>query len=241
MKRFGIIGNPVAGSMSPALFAAAYEGRYPYDLIEESSFETAWARFLKDYHGINVTAPFKQLAFQKADFASPAASRCKAANLMVKTADGLYAYNTDVAGVRDSIGPGYKTALVIGTGGAARAAVVGLQQMGCTVTVTGRNAEKTSALADELECRGISLQEACKEAPEVIVYTLPGSAPVPEGLPFAGAVVLEAEYKHPQLEGIPCRQYLSGKHWLVHQALAGYALFTGEEPSARKIWQTINP
>ena len=66
MKRFALIGHPVAGSLSPRLFTAAYEGRYPYDLID-APFDEAWARFLADYHGINVTAPYKQDAFRAVD------------------------------------------------------------------------------------------------------------------------------------------------------------------------------
>ena len=64
MDKFGIIGNPVAGSMSPRLFAAAYDGRWAYELIEGSDFEASWARFLQEYKGINITAPFKEAAFR---------------------------------------------------------------------------------------------------------------------------------------------------------------------------------
>ena len=42
INRFGLIGNPVSGSKSPDLFKAAYGGKFPYDLIEEPDFETAW-------------------------------------------------------------------------------------------------------------------------------------------------------------------------------------------------------
>ena len=40
--KFALIGHPVAGSLSPRLFAAAYDGRYPYDLIDRECFEDAW-------------------------------------------------------------------------------------------------------------------------------------------------------------------------------------------------------
>lgn len=239
MKRFGIIGHPVAGSLSPVLFSAAYDGRYPYDLLDDEDFEVVWARFLAGYDGINVTAPFKQDAFAQLEDVSDAARRCEAVNLVVKTPDGLKGYNTDVFGVLGAVGEGPRRTLVVGAGGAARAAVAAALMLGGEVTVAGRNAAKTAALSASMGCRGISLEEARGESPELMIYTLPGSAPVPEGLPFDGAQVLEAEYKHPQLESVPCREYIHGKHWLVHQALAGYALFTGEEPSAEKIWQAI--
>ena len=44
--RYGLIGHPVQGSGSPALFRAAYNGTWTYDLIDEADFETAWNRFL---------------------------------------------------------------------------------------------------------------------------------------------------------------------------------------------------
>lgn len=239
MKRFGIIGNPVAGSLSPVLFKAAYNGRYPYDLIEEPDFEAAWARFLADYHGVNVTAPYKQEAFARVDIASEEARRCEAVNLVVKTERGLVGYNTDVYGVKGAIRNIPAQTLVVGTGGAARAAIVAAQSSDSAVTVAGRNPVKTAALAEALGCRGLSLEEAAGERPDLIIYTLPGSAPVPSGLPFSGAVVLEAEYKTPRLARVPCREYIGGKHWLVYQALCGYSLFTDEEPSAENLWQAI--
>ena len=62
MKKFGLIGHPIAHSLSPALFKAAFGGRYTYDLIEEEDFEKAYGRFLEEYDAINVTAPFKESA-----------------------------------------------------------------------------------------------------------------------------------------------------------------------------------
>ena len=100
MEKFGIIGNPVAGSMSPRLFAAAYNGRWPYELIEGADFDASWARFLREFKGINVTAPFKEDAFRAADNVAPAARRIGAVNLAVKTPWGVEAYNTDYEGVR---------------------------------------------------------------------------------------------------------------------------------------------
>ena len=85
MKRFGLIGHPVAGSFSPRLFEAAYGGRYAYDLIEGAEFGASWRRFLEGYHGINVTAPFKLDAFESVDVLTESARLCGAVNLAVKT------------------------------------------------------------------------------------------------------------------------------------------------------------
>lgn len=100
MKRFGLIGHPIAHSLSPSLFRAGYDGKYLYDLIQTPDFEEAYQRFLDGYDGINVTAPFKELAYAKADILSEECRIIKATNMLVKTPDGIKAYNSDFLGVR---------------------------------------------------------------------------------------------------------------------------------------------
>ena len=236
--KFALIGHPVAGSLSPRLMAAAYDGRHSYDLLDFEHFEDAWKAFVDGYDGINVTAPFKQDAFARVDVLSPQARATGAVNLVVRRVDGFVGYNTDVDGVVMALketGIAFKEALVVGTGGAARAAVYAAQLLGCQVTVTGRSLEKASALG----CPAVSFGEAAALHPDVILYTLPGRVPVPEGLPFAHAVVLEAEYRIPQLTGVPCRQYVSGRRWMLGQAVAGYRIFTGEEPCVEKMEKVL--
>ncbi len=230
MRRFALIGHPVAGSLNPSLIAVAYKGRYTYDLLDFENFEDAWQAFLDGYYGINVTAPFKQDAFAKVDSLSARALSTGAVNLVVPDGKGGFAgYNTDVDGVvlaLEETGLRFHEALVVGTGGAARAAVYAARHLGCNVTVTGRSLEKAEALG----CPAVSFEEAARLRPDLVIYTLPGRAPIPEGLPFAGSVVLEAEYRNPALSAVRCRKYISGNRWLLHQAVAAYRIFTGEEP-----------
>ena len=100
MKKFGLIGHPIAHSLSPSLFNAAYDGKYAYDLIEGEDFESSYQRFIEEYDAINVTAPFKELAFAKADILSEECQSTGATNLLVKTKAGIKAYNSDFLGVR---------------------------------------------------------------------------------------------------------------------------------------------
>ena len=100
MKRFGLIGHPIAHSLSPALFKAGYDGKYPYALIETADFDEAYIRFLNGYEGINVTAPFKELAYARADILSDECRIIKATNLLIRTPEGIKAYNSDYLGVR---------------------------------------------------------------------------------------------------------------------------------------------
>jgi len=236
--KFALIGHPVAGSLSPRLIAAGYAGRHSYDLLDFERFDDAWQAFLDGYDGINVTAPFKQDAFRRVDVLSPKARATGAVNLVVPCAEGFIGHNTDVDGVLMALqetGLSFADALVVGTGGAARAAAYAAQTLGCRVTITGRSVEKAAGLGYP----AVSFGEAASLTPDVVLYTLPGRAPVPEGLPLARAVVLEAEYRIPQLTDVPCRQYVSGRRWMLGQAVAGYRLFTGEEPDVREMLQVL--
>ena len=237
MKRFGLIGHPVAGSLSPRLFEAAYGGRYSYDLLEGADFSVSWQRFLDGYDGINITAPFKQDAFRAVDVLSEDARRCGAVNLAVKTADGLAGFNTDVDGVVLAVqetGLPVTEALVVGCGGAGRAAAVAAQRLGCRVTLTNRTSARAASLASQLGCAWAPLPTLTSLSPDLVIYTVPGPM---EGLPdFPEAVILEANYKTPCLEGHG-RAYVSGLRWLLYQAVAGYEIFTGEKPDASAMFR----
>ena len=130
MNKFGLIGYPISHSLSPALFKAAYNGKYIYDLIEIEDFETAYQKFLDEYAVINVTAPFKEPAFKKADIVSEECRAIGATNILMKREDGkIVAGNSDHLGVSGAIAKCItartdinKVALIVGCGGAAKAA-----------------------------------------------------------------------------------------------------------------------
>ena len=146
--RFGLIGHPIEHSLSPALFKAGYGGKYPYELIQGEDFETSYQRFIDNYEGINVTAPFKEMAYAKADIVSEECRLCKAANLLIKTPEGIKAYNSDLLGVRmwlmeilnhPSVASDFPTTLVVGCGGAGRAAASAAASLGMKVVLMNRN------------------------------------------------------------------------------------------------------
>lgn len=257
--RFGIIGDPVDHSLSPSLFKAAYGGKYPYDLIQGNVFATSWQRFLDDYDGINITAPFKENACRSVDILSPGALCTGAVNLAVKTPRGIEGHNTDIYGVIGSVrdvlgGAGYPSvpkALVIGCGGAGRAAVVAAAQMGYAVSLLNRTFSKAEALAREMSQYYISTipasdLKAAVSSADLIIYTASGplegldkltSADLTTSPDRPAKILFEAAYREtsfgPRLrtvmEDAGCR-YVSGKKWLLHQAVAGYGIFTGEAP-----------
>jgi len=235
MKKFGLIGNPISHSKSPALFRAGYHGKYVYDLIEAPDFEASWKRFLDEYDGINVTAPYKEQAYAKADILSAECEAIGATNLLVKTPEGIKAYNSDYSSVALMLLDVMKehqvsTALVVGCGGAGKAATVAALEVGLKTSIANRNIEKAEEFSSHLsEIFGKKRKVAVyklEEMPEadVILYTLPLAIPGIEK--FEGKIILEANYKDPVLNGE------SGKKWLLGQAVNGYVLFTGEQPDS---------
>ena len=275
--KFGLIGHPIAHSLSPALFKAGYDSRYPYQLIEGADFEDSYRRFLEGYDGINVTAPFKEPAFAKADILSPECEAIGATNLLVKTPDGIKAYNSDYLGVRmllsdvlqrvksvlppwpQGVGPTTKEwegffsnplpphtavkALIVGLGGAGKAAAAAAESLGMEVIRMNRTIRdgQTRPLSDFREC----FREA-----DIIIYNIPAAIPEMNELtdsdftPGRPKHIMEANYRNPSFdenlikkikEANPLAEYTGGRTWLLYQALTGYEIFTGEKPDLEKM------
>lgn len=206
--RFGLIGYPIGHSQSPALFAELCGGEWEYDLIEEVTFEAAWNRFVNGpYKAVNVTAPYKTQAAAMADIKSPAVERTGAANILVKTPEGIAAYNSDYLAVKELLNnAGAKSVTIIGLGGAGRAALAAAEELGLPV-------------------RGLHHDEIGDGvSDDVIVYTLPSASPGYDRLECR--TLIEANYKDPCLTN--CQGYIPGTEWLSLQASLGYPLMTGE-------------
>jgi shikimate dehydrogenase len=249
-KKFGLIGHPIAHSLSPALFKAGYDGRYPYELIEGEDFEESYRRFLEGYDGINVTAPFKEPAFAKADILSPECEIIGATNLLVKTPQGVMAFNSDFLGVRmwlEETTAGGLSVLIVGLGGAGKAAAAAAESLGMEVIRMNRTIkdDKTRPLDDFREC----FREA-----DIVIYNIPTAIHALNELtdndftPGRPKFILEANYKNPSFDEAllermrqanPLAGYTGGKTWLLYQALTGYELFTGEKPDLANMSEVI--
>jgi shikimate dehydrogenase len=165
MKRLAVIGQPIAHSLSPAMHNAALAalgltGEWSYEAIELSSeeFAAGVTRLRGEgFVGANVTIPHKLAALELATEASAAAREIGAANTLTFTGDGVRADNTDAPGLVAAMEIPLKgsRALVLGAGGAARAAVWGLRREGAEVDVLNRTPGSASRLAAELDARAL--------------------------------------------------------------------------------------
>jgi shikimate dehydrogenase len=155
----GVLGHPVGHSRSPAMHNAAYaelglDWRYVKLPVAPDLFEeTVRALPGSGYRGANVTIPHKLAALAIADDPTPAAEAIGAANTLTFADGRIAADNTDAGGLVDAIEAPVEglRALVLGAGGAGRAAAWALREAGAEVVVWNRTAERAAELARELD------------------------------------------------------------------------------------------
>ena len=162
MKHFAVLGDPIGHSRSPAMHAAAYRALgMPHDYVAlraDAGDLPALVQQLRDglYDGFNVTVPHKRAVLDLVDSVAPSADAVGAANSLVREPSGkIVAHNTDVAALAQEIarlGPEFRPgswrhALVLGSGGAARAAMTALAvDLGVSLIVVRTRSPQTSAL-----------------------------------------------------------------------------------------------
>jgi shikimate dehydrogenase len=150
MKVFGLIGYPLSHSFSKGFFAEKFQKEGINDCIyenfplEDISQFPALLEQQPDLRGLNVTIPYKEAVLPWLDELSPAAEQIKAVNC-IQFHEGIrIGFNTDVMGFKRSLQPLLKphhtNALVLGTGGAAKAVMFVLQELNIPYTAVSRRA-----------------------------------------------------------------------------------------------------
>ncbi|HXF32885.1 MAG TPA: shikimate dehydrogenase [Solirubrobacterales bacterium] len=270
MPNLAVIGHPVAHSRSPAMQTAALSelglaGEWTYGALDVApqDFEAEVAELAAagEYAGVNVTVPHKEAALAMADEATAAARAIGAANTLTFGAGRIAAANTDAGGLLRSLPGGLAApsgrALVLGAGGAARAAIWALGHGGegapgadgeptaieaFQVDVWNRTAERGEAVAAALGARAVAEPDAADYA--LIVNTtavgLAGEDPFAH-LPIAadsfvpGQVVVDMVYGEepsPLLAAAAAAAatVVDGLEMLVQQGALSLRIWTGEEP-----------
>lgn len=152
MKKFGLLGKKLDYSFSKGFFTAFFEKHgidASYENIEIPELE-AWfeQKGYADFSGFNVTIPYKTSIIPFLDAVSPEAMQIGAVNT-VKVENGkLTGYNTDAFGFQQSIKPflnnHHQRALILGTGGAAKAVAFVLKNIGLDILYASRNPQNSN-------------------------------------------------------------------------------------------------
>lgn len=244
----GVAGQPIAHSLSPVIHGvwikaagldAVYRAFGPADA--EAFAELVDQGRRGALRGLNVTAPFKEQALALADEASETARACGAANLLVFEDGRVRADNTDGPGLMAAVAeqaPGLdvrgRPVVVLGAGGAARAAAAALKAAGAEVGVLNRTAERALALADDL---GVAVVEAGALGEAALVVN---ALSVPPAIDLAAlrsdTVLMDMTYRP------PLTPFLAGGRARGLTTVDGLAMLIGQAgPSFRALFGIAPP
>ncbi len=265
MQRVGLIGDPVAHSRSPEMQNAAFEelgidARYELWPTPADGLPARIALLRSpDVLGANVTIPHKLTVMSLLDEIAPSAETVGAVNTIVKRAGRLIGHNTDADGLaaalREIGWDAPEQAMVLGAGGAARAALVALHQLGTrAIRVLARDSASAERLAaamsrhmtgvsllwGDLYTEDLTLWQRMLARTEIVINATPlGMAP-DDPLPLsdaaldripAGTLVMDlVTHDTPLLAAARARQLpaLNGLPMLLHQGALAFTLWTGK-------------
>ncbi|MFH1520746.1 MAG: shikimate kinase [Candidatus Micrarchaeota archaeon] len=250
---FAVVGKPVLHSRSPQMMNSVFQA-LGIDAIytrlaaesAEQALETAKAIGMK---ALNITTPFKQEMAGLVEL-DGVAKKLGAVNTVLFYEDGkILGINTDVDGVVgafSSVDIKNKKAVVLGAGGAAKAAVVGLLSIGAEITVVNRSVEKAEEISNTFGCKYASLTDlkSALEGCTILVSALSTyERVVPPELLKKEMVVFDANYaKETQLlkdaKEAGCKT-IDGTEWLAHHGVKVFEIFTGKKVSLEIIKKAI--
>ncbi len=246
-KVYGVIGNPIAHSLSPVMHNAAFAARrlnavfLPFRVRDLRDFLASVK--LLGIAGFAVTLPHKQAILGRLDGCEPLAEQIGAVNTVVVRGRGrLYGYNTDYVGVLRALQGRMPLAasrvLLLGAGGAARAAAFALAHAGATVSVCARRPAQARALARAIGGAQIERGKLQDEFFDAVVNCTPvgmhpgGGSPL-ERQELNCRVVMDWIYRPRKTEllrraerrGI---EIVSGVEMFVAQGTAQWEIWTGK-------------
>jgi shikimate dehydrogenase len=246
MMRFGVVGDPVKHSLSPAIHNAGFrhlgiDAEYVHIEAAVEVFGSVIEELRTgELTGVSVTMPHKATAYAAVDSRSALAEQSSAVNTIIRSDGRLEGFNTDVAGVSHAISlldlPADVPVLILGTGGAARAAVVALGEH--PVAISGRNSVEASEVLTRTHVSGVvqpwgePLEGAAvvnatplgmyeEQLPTGIVEAAGGLVDMTYGAARTPAIMLAHNNGIPAADGIDM---------LVGQAAEAFELFCGEQP-----------
>jgi 3-dehydroquinate dehydratase/shikimate dehydrogenase len=245
---FGVAGNPISHSLSPLMHATAFRrenvNAIMLPLKVKSIDDLLTLTRELPLSGVAVTMPLKQELLPYLANMDPLTARIGACNTLRTGADGkLYGFNTDVAGVVRPLERRMRLKgariLVLGAGGAARAAIFGLVDQGAEVFVSNRTHETAVALARKAHAKVLKQELLAKQHFDVIVNTTPcGMTGVKPALPLKedqlnAALVFDMVYNPIETPLLKLAKEhglatISGAEMFVQQGARQFEIWTGK-------------
>ena len=200
-KVYGVAGNPINSSLSPLMMNTAFRRETVnavYLALQTSKADDLFqlAREVP-IQGLSVTMPLKQDVLPKLKSTDPLSAKIGAVNTIMRMPDGqFYGFNTDVGGIvapleRRMILKGAKI-LVLGAGGAARAAVFGCREKGAEVFILNRTPETAQKLARQAGAKSIKREAVAKAGFDIIINATPVGMSGNKAAPLLGPEDLNA-------------------------------------------------
>ncbi len=256
---FGIIGNPVAHSLSPIMqnqaFAALnYDAVYlAFEVVDPGS-AVAGIKAL-NIRGVSVTIPHKIDVMKYLDKIDETAAKIGAVNTIVNRSGILTGYNTDcegcMAALRTQTTIQGKSIALIGAGGAARAIGFGLVTAGGRVTILNRSRASGEQLASDLKTEFLPLNKWEPNCYDILINATPigmypemDVSPIPEKDLSKNLVVLDIVYNPlktrllREAEAKKCRT-ISGVSMFVFQGAYQFELWTGKRAPVELMEDTV--
>ncbi len=249
-KTYGIIGNPVNHSLSPAMHNAAFaelgENRIylPFH-VEDIRAALQGVRSLQ-IQGVSVTIPHKEGVIEHLDIIDPIATKIGAVNTIKRVEQNgtilLCGYNTDWLGAVKPLKKVMELAgakvVLLGAGGSARAIGFGLLEEGAKLELCSRTESRGRKLADDLSCKWLSLEQIDTIAGDVLInatsvgmHPNDHQSPAPAHILSRFKVVMDIVYAplNTQLlqvaEQAGCTT-INGLEMLLYQGIAQFELWT---------------
>ncbi len=246
---FGLIGDPVAHSLSPLMHNQAFEalGCNAVYLAFRVTDPRSTLKAIRALHmkGVSVTLPHKVSVIQYLDEIDELAARIGAVNTIVNNKGKLVGYNTDCTGAVEALGSrtsiADKSVAIIGAGGAARAIGFGITNAAGRLTVLNRTRTTGEQLAADLQADFLPLELFRPEQYEILINTTPvGMYPKIDAMPigkkdfFQESVVMDIVYNPlctaflRNAAAAGCRT-ISGVDMFVFQGAHQFELWTGRK------------
>lgn len=266
---FGVIGDPIAHSLSPLLHNSAFrkigfDGVYLPARIPPEQLTQSLRDFRRlGFEGFSVTIPHKEAAIQFADEPDVQTDLIGASNTLHFRDDQWYATNTDYDAIIETLQQTMldahverpslngKRVLILGAGGVARAAVCAMMQEKALVTVTNRTKKRAATLAEEMGCQTVAWENRASESIDILINcTSAGMNPNVNETPFEqhwlheSMLVFDTIYTPENtllLKHAKERGCVtaSGIEMFVRQAARQFELFTGQTAPLDYMTETL--